>query len=184
MKLTDLTNIDPNFVYLQLDETLNTTALTTWSTDEKGDKVGLLTVDDKKFRIRLEKGQIELSDTNVTFLHVSFQVWSNENNEWTDDPTYNNKSAMKVLGAIVNAINEALNHTVYDAIVFGASNQIEKRMRIYNWVVSRFSKQFGGCLDNFKTKSGNVYSVVCSKSFSREFTTPEMIEKIDQIINK
>ena len=169
MKLVDIFPIDLYEVFqtkIQPDS---------WHTDELGDRIGTITIDNELFQIVLETGQYK----DFNFINIAFRVWSNEHSRWSEDATLTKQNAAKIIGAIVNATCEELHNHTYDALIFAASDHADKRMRIYNWIASRYTKEFGNIRQNIPYKDGKLVTVVCTKEFCDNESIDDVIKELE-----
>lgn len=178
MKLTEITIEEP--FTINLTEVLNTEVHPTWITNDEGNKIGTFELHEKKYQIRLE--HLPLEEFRV--FHISFFVWDNPINDWSTEVTLNNKQSASIIGAIFYAIKEEMNNQIFDGFVFGTNNNIDKRMRIYNYLVNRYIKHFGHFIENLKGPSNSVFSIVCTKSVSQNFTKEEIMDIAYPYLNK
>ena len=67
-----------------------------------------------------------------------------------------------MLGTIINGVFEKLNEFHYDAIVFAATNNVEKRMSFYNKLADRFKKHFAKVVEDVETNKGKFTVLIAS----------------------
>ena len=127
--------------------------------------VGQLNVDGELFNILFEPGRYRFDQGQYMFINVAFEKIVN--GESTRELQFNSRKASSIVGAIVNALIDKLKDFQHDAIIFGASDNIEKRMRIYNTIANRFAKTFRFVIRDVKTNDG-IITILISKSVSQE----------------
>jgi hypothetical protein len=152
--LNDLFDVqgELNWSKLDLFEILNTEIPISWN--HKGrNLLGSFLVDESSYTIVLEPASFE----KYSFINIAF---------YKDDKDYelslNTKSPTKVLGAILNGIHSKLDEFHYDAIVFSAANNVEKRMAFYNRLADRFKKFFSKIIEDVKTKHGKCTILIAN----------------------
>lgn len=145
-----------------------------WKQDSDGDIIGDITIDDVKYQIYLQKSLFR----NLSFISISFSVWDDLNKTWSDKPTLTKSNASKIIGAITNAITTELNNHHYDALVFAATDLTDKRMRIYNWIASRYSKQFGCIRQNIQLQDGMLATIICTKQFCDNESVDDVMQEL------
>lgn len=152
--LTELFDIPGELNWSRLDvyEILDSKIKITWTqSTEKID--GKFEVDGVDYTIELESGTFK----QYNFINISFYRGDQEY-----ELDLNTKSPAKVLGAIINGVLEKLSEFHYDAIVFAAANNVEKRMSFYNKLASRFKKNFAQVIENVDTKNGKFTILMAS----------------------
>lgn len=148
---------------IQIDEVFNTKIpIEQWITDGSN-KIGFLTIDNQKFRIKLEARTYK----QYSFINIAFEIYSDELHDWTTDATLNNKSASKVIGAIINGVIPEVEKYESDALVFFAQDNVDKRMRIYNHIASLYMKKFGHIRENISLPNGNVCTILYTSKLSK-----------------
>lgn len=173
MKLTEL--IEPPF-RINLKEVFDTKIEPdSWTTDQEGNRIGLITIDGKQFQIMLQRGEYE----DLQYINIAFRVWSEIHNGWFEQVTFDNKQAAKIIGAIVHAVQDELQKLHYDALIFAASDNVDQRMRIYNWIATKYSKDFGCIKQNIKMKDGKLCTIICTKEFCNHQSIDDVVEEIN-----
>jgi 5'(3')-deoxyribonucleotidase len=142
---------------VQLNEVFDTKIADIDWKQEGSNYVGILKINDDQFKINFEPGTFE----KYNFINISFQIL--KDGEWSIDATLDNKSASKVIGGIVNGIQDKIRDFNFDALVFFAVSHNEKRMNIYNWVARRYLKKLGSIRENVKMKDGQYCTIVFNK---------------------
>lgn len=97
--------------------------------------VGTGVIDGETFEIHIEPGSYPFNGKTYRFINVAFKKIVN--GKPVEDLQFNSSNGSKILGAIANAVQEQLNNFDTDAIVFVATDNVEKRMRIYNAIIRR-----------------------------------------------
>lgn len=157
---------------IQIDEVFNTKIpIDQWETDG-ATKIGILTINDQQFRILLELRTYK----QFTFINVAFERFDSTLQQWTTDATFDNKSASKIIGAIMNGAIPELKKYECDAVIFFARDNIDKRMRIYNSIARLYMKDFGNIRENVVLPNGNVCTIVFSSNIKSK-------EDVDAIID-
>ena len=85
------------------------------------------------------------------------------------------------MGAIMNALRDRINHQKYSAIVFAATDNVEKRMKIYNSMAWRLLKFFAndyGLIENQEFDGGKMSILV------RKDQDENAVKKIKGLIKK
>jgi len=164
----------------ELAETLNTKLPTTWTTDAKGNKIGTFVSGEDQYRIHLQRLPIE--DFNV--IQIGFDKWDVINNNWSITATLSNKQAIIVISAIFHAISDEVYKHNFDALVFGAVEDVKQRMGIYNRIAYRYVKFLGNTIENLPGPNGSLWTIVCTPAVSRNFTKDEIMELAYPLLNK
>lgn len=172
--------MNDDLLMFDLYEMLNTVVpVDKWETVD-GNKIGYLTIHGKQFKILLTKH----SYIDNNFINIGFEIWDEQSQQWSSEVTLTNKHALPIISAIINAIDTELNNHSYEALIFGATDNQDQRMRIYNWIMRKYSKRFGYNIENLKTKNGNYFTVVCSKSFTQHHSINDVMEIIEPLLHK
>lgn len=126
-----------------------------WERDGE-DLVGTLTVNDETYQIKLEPLTYTTPGLHKTALNVTFAKLIN--GVPSENLTFDNKSASKVLGAVINGVFDVLPNMKYDALVFAATDNVDKRMRIHNKAADRVMRKFPkfGVIKNVKFDHGEA----------------------------
>jgi hypothetical protein len=155
-----------------LHEVLNTT-LDDEAWEQKGDKeVGTGVLEGETYKIYLEPGTYPAQDQVYRFINVAFQKIVN--GEPTEELQWNSKNASKVVGAISNALLKRVQLYDYDAVIFIASDNVDKRMSIYNKIAERkwTDKGLGKTLENVPLGDGRMATLLLSKALAKEKLEP------------
>lgn len=140
-------------------------SVTNWKQNDN-ESIGSITIDDEKYQITLERLEYTLNN-KIPFLNVSFQAFDKDGNP-IEELTSNNKvSPFKVIGAITNAILDAVNKTKYQIIVFIAQDNIESRMGIYNRIAnSNLTRPFTAWRNNIPLGNGAKATIMFNGKLS------------------
>lgn len=130
-----------------------------------GTLVGQLDVDGENFEILLEPGSYRLNSEQYSYINVAFEKVVNGVS--TRELQFNSKNASSIVGAIANALKDKLEEFQYDAVVLGAADNIEKRMRIYDTIANRFAKMFRFIIRDVETNNG-VITILIGKDVSKD----------------
>lgn len=159
MKLNELFDVDDELNWSRLDlfEILNSKVPITWKLN--GQKLdGEFEVDGSTYVIELEPGTYEkYSLINVAFYKIG------KDGKASYELSLDTKNPAKVLGAIVNGVQSKIDEFHYDALLFAASNNVDKRMKFYNGLANRFKKQFAIVMTDVKTKNG-LFTILISST--------------------
>ena len=154
MYLSDLFDVpgELNWSRLDLYEILNTKTKIEWS-QTANKAIGKFEIDSVDYTIELESGTYR----QYNFINISFYRGNEEYELGLDT-----RSPAKVLGAIINGVLEKLQEFNYDAIVFAAANNIERRMSFYNRLADRFKKNFAQVVRNVNGANGKFTVLIAS----------------------
>lgn len=160
MKLHDLFD----FV-ISLNEVLDTKIEPkSWENGPNDSLIGKILVDDKTFLIKLEPLTYSFNEKEYLGINVAFTLF--KDNKEIEILTYDNRSGSKIIGAIINALETKVNEYNWDFLLFIATNNIEKRMKIYNKIASWKLKGVGGDVITDITINGNNKATVIVKDKS------------------
>lgn len=136
-------------------------------------EIGVLYVGTDEYRILFEKFEYDVNGALKNGLNIAFEKWIN--GEYSQKLALDNSSASKILGAIYNACLDKLKKTNYDAIIFVAVDNTEKRMNIYNAMARRLIKILPdhGYVPDIKIPNG-VLTIV----FDGDKWTPEEMNEL------
>lgn len=174
MKLRDLAKeLNPDGYVIDLYEVFDTTREINWY-EENGRKCGEFEVNGRQFRVLLETISYQ---NKYNCINIAFQILDTDG-EWTTSPTYDNKSASIVMGVVVNAISRKVRDFEYDALVFFANDNVDKRMRIYNSIARWKMKDLGKIIENIPLPDGRLCTVVISPKIENTDQFVQFLEKI------
>ena len=157
---------------LRIDEVMDTRIpVDRWYQDGSS-LVGDINIDNEDYQIIIDSIHYPIDGSIKTAINVAFNKVIN--GKVVHTLTYDTKSSSKVFGAILNAVMDKINQYHYDAVVFGATNDIEKRMKLYNHIARWLSKQYGQMIPNIKIGNG-LMTIVC------KYKTPD--DEIELIKN-
>ncbi len=159
MKLQELFDVPGELNWSRLDvfEMFATEIPIKWSKTLPGLE-GAFSIEDNDYIIKIEPGTFQnFSFANIAFCRVDDT--GEEEYELTNDT----KNPAKVLGAIINGVNKKINEFELDAIVFAASNNVEKRMKFYNKLANKFVKNFGRIITDVPADNGKFTILISSK---------------------
>ena len=159
MKLNELFDVpgELNWTRLDISEMFKTEIPISWKQSAAGLE-GAFSIEDNDYIIKIEPGTFQnFSFANIAFCRVDDT--GEEEYELTNDT----KNPAKVLGAIINGVNKKINEFELDAIVFAASNNVEKRMKFYNKLANRFVKNFGRIITDVPAANGKFTILISSK---------------------
>jgi hypothetical protein len=143
---------------IPLNEIFNSTVLLTWK-NEDDQMTASFAVDEKQYQCFISAGLFTFQETDLHFLNVSFSRIGNDGDQ-IFDITLDTKNSIKVLGAVINGISEKVKELKTDAILLGAIDNIEQRMRIYRWVARQFAMTFGVFLEKVKVPNGELAMLI------------------------
>jgi hypothetical protein len=130
-------------------------------------QVGTAQLGDETFRIILEPLTYPLEGITYRAINVAFQKLvdgrPSEDLQWTS------RNASKVVGAITNALLERVALFDFDAVIFIAADNIEKRMTVYNQVARRrwVREGLGTSVENIDLGDGRKATILLSKELAR-----------------
>lgn len=145
---------------IDIREMFEATAPINWSID--GDvQVGEFVLGGFIFHILLQPGFFTLPDNShtYTFLNIAFSrvVDGKDSFELTGGGPFTSK----VLGIVRNGILQKVDlMNDYDAAIFVARDNQEKRMSIYNKLAQVWMKDFGSIIKNIQTATGPVITII------------------------
>lgn len=138
MKLAEIVNT-------VIDERFDTEEPVTWTHNASDETyVGKMLMNANEFSLRL--GKIEYKMAGKTYIAYNVGFAKIEDGEPIDVVTNaSGHAAVKILGAIVNGIMGGIssNNIEYDALIFMALDDVDKRMRIYNAAAAKCVKVIG-----------------------------------------
>jgi hypothetical protein len=147
-----------------------------WQTVDNRD-IGTLIIQDEIFEIYLEPGEFGI----FSYINIAFSKMIN--GKPSDELVLTSKSGSKIMGAIINSLDERLNHYEPDAVIFTAVDNVEKRMSLYNRCI-RFFKfiNYKDIIRNIKIKNGMVTVVIISDRLNKK--KQELLSQIDNLVNQ
>lgn len=152
-----------------LNEIFDSVVAIKWS-KRSSTVVGDFSVDGLDFRILLEPATFTFNDTVYDFINVSFVRKDGEIE--TTDLLGQTKTSAKIYGAILNGVKSQLKKYTYDALVFIATDNVEKRMSLYDSLVNRFMKdKLTNVIRDIPLNDGHK----CIVAFSTEMKNPRLI---------
>lgn len=147
-----------------------------WRSNDPGQLLGDITIDDKQYVVILEMIAYNINNVNKTAVNIAFDRIIG--NKRVTDLT-NDTFSPKIMGAIFNAALDKINEYHFDAIVFMAINNVDKRMSFYNRIAHWLSKQYGAMIPDLPLPNGGKLTIVCNAHVSEE-----EVEQIKQLVNK
>lgn len=129
--------------------------------------VGTLIIDSDSYEIYLEPITYTVDDKTFDVINVAFAKIVN--GKASRKLTLNNKSSSKILGAIINALYDKIKQFKYDAIVFIARDNVEKRMTLYNRIARNKGGNFLISKENIPIINGGVATVLYDKDFPDKY---------------
>jgi len=171
MKLQELVSSDGYVV--DLYEVFNATREVNWYHDQ-GAYCGDFEVNNAQYRVLFEPFVYQ---NKFNCLNVAFQI--KNKNEWSTKPTYDNKSASVVMGVVVNALYEKKDYFDYDALIFVATDNTDKRMRIYNSIARWKLKDLGTIIENIPLGLGKIGTVIVSDNIKNTDDFKEWLTTIE-----
>lgn len=160
MKLHDLFD----FV-ISLNEVLDTKIdPKSWDHGLNNSLIGNILIDDKTFLIKLEPLTYNFNEKAYLGINVAFSLF--KDGKEIETLTYDNKSGSKIIGAIINALETKVNEYDWDFLLFIASNDIEKRMKIYNKIANWKLKGVSGDIITDIVINGNSKATIIIKDKS------------------
>lgn len=125
---------------------------------------GTLNFKGDEFTIVLDPKTYTLNEHVYSWINVAFNKIVDDLS--SEELTYSNKSGSAVIGAIFHAVQDKLEELDFDAIVFRAVDNIERRMRIYNASQLHMFKNFRSRLENVKFGDGSVGTILFDDKLS------------------
>lgn len=138
---------------LILNEIYDTKApVKAWVKDRLGNLEGEFSIGDKTFLIALEPFVYEFEQKKYKCINVSFSLMIN--GKESQQLTLTNRQSSKVLGAFLNNIRDKIPEFDCDAITFMAEDNVDQRMRIYNYFARHFGQGFTERIENIENGLG------------------------------
>ncbi len=147
----------------KLNEVFNTKVDISWRTLENKD-IGTFELLNNTYRILIEAGTFK----EFNFLNIAFEIFDEKTNNFSRTLTLDNQAASKVLGAVRNGVVARIPIYDFDAVIFFANDNQDKRMKIYNAMASEFIKKFGYIKDNYKLSDGRIITMIMKKDFAKQ----------------
>lgn len=141
--------------------------------------IGKFDIEGHTYGIFFEYGDID----NFTYVNVGFNAYDKNGREdrtlqhWKSNP-------YKVLGGVIKGFDEKIDDILktQDVVVFGVvdkNEELEKRMKVYSYMVRRYAKQFGVIDQNVKGKNGRLQVL-----YNTNRINENQRNKIESIIKK
>lgn len=108
-----------------------------WRT-EGAKRICELNINGEEYQIQLQFVYVH----NLTCVNASF-LCKDEEGKWVTQLTSKHSSPSTIMGSVSDAIFKELSKYDVDAVSFIAVDNIDKRLRIYNWIVDKHLKDFG-----------------------------------------
>jgi len=129
-----------------------------WKQISPNEVYGYFDVDESSYRIFIQAGTYSFEGRTYSFLNCGFAVMKGEDPDMSLQGGTKNPS--KVLGAVYNGIRQKVEEFDADALVFTATDNVERRMPLYGFLVSRFNKSgFPRWSENIKTRNGAAHAL-------------------------
>lgn len=130
-------------------------------------QVGTTLLGDETFKIVLEPISYPLDGITYRAINVAFQKLID--GQPSEDLQWTSRNASQVVGAITNALLERVALFDFDAVIFVAADNVEKRMKIYNQVARRkwVQQGLGTSLESIDLGDGRKATVLLSKELAR-----------------
>lgn len=139
---------------------------------------GTFNVDDSTYVIEIQPDDYEINGKKYNYINAAFHKIG-PNNEPHYELQLNTKRPGLVIGCIFNGIFDKIKEYHYDALMFAATEDIQKRMKFYNKVASLFSKNFKIICHDIKTKNG-----MCTIMIGYHVLNSDVSEFIEHIKEK
>jgi hypothetical protein len=166
---------------LNLNEVLETRVKPESWTRRDGSDIGKIIIDGEEFEIFLDPHTYTLEGDEHNFINVGFRKVVN--GKASEELALTSKNTSRIIGAIAHAIIDKVSEYDTDAIVFAASDHVEKRMSIYNRVVNRLWMREWVDKEVIKdVPSGGAGKLTVIAHKDR--VSPEAIEKIKKLVSK
>lgn len=124
-----------------MNEIFNSSVPLTWE-ETQTEACAKFTIKDKQYVLRITPHLYEFHEKTYTFLNVAFSRILENGNE-TMDLTLDRSDASLVLGAVINGAAAKIKYYQADALLLVATNNTERRMKIYMWIARQFHGTFG-----------------------------------------
>lgn len=139
--------------------------------------IGLITIDDCQYRIRLEPFTFPVNNKLRNAVNVAFtKIINGKEEQYTTNDS--GTTASKIIGAIMNGMKSKLDEYNFEAVTFAATNSVDQRMRIYGFIAARYGKQFGVTIPNIKIPNGLMTIITTSH------LTDDEIEEVKKAVSK
>ena len=129
--------------------------------------IGTLNVNNETFEIEFEPKKYSINNKQFTFINIAFSKLIDGHS--SQALQNNSTSPSMIIGAITNAIIKKLDEFNYDAVIFVAIDNIDKRMRIYNAVAKKFAQKFSWYKTHVKIPNGELTILATSSIKYEEF---------------
>lgn len=129
-------------------------------------QVGTGKLGDEVFKIYLEPRTYIVNGREYSFINVAFAKLVD--GKPTQELQWNAKNASQVVGAVQNALIERVKLYQFDALVFIAADNVEKRMLIYNKIARRKWSHLGTIIENIDLGDGRVLTACLSKELAAD----------------
>lgn len=153
---------------MKLNEIFSSTVNLTWKNESDSLSLAEFDIDDKHYECFIEAGTYKFEDKDLSFLNVGFSRIINSEKQF--DLTLDTQDSIKVLGAVINGISKKAEEYHADAIMLSAVDNVEKRMRIYQWIARKFSTKYGTWVKSIKVPNGEV-TLLISSSLAQSLVT-------------
>jgi hypothetical protein len=146
---------------MKLNETFDSTIKLNWKQESKDLTFAEFEVDNIQYECFIEAGTYEFEGHELSFLNTGFSRVSGSDKIF--DLTLETKDSIKVLGAVINGVSKKIEEYHADAVMLSAVDNVEKRMRIYQWIARKFSTKFGIWIKSITVPNGKVTLLISSK---------------------
>lgn len=124
-------------------------------------------VNEKMYVLKIMPHTYQFNETIYNFLNVSFSRVLENGNE-TIDLTLDSPDAPTVLGIVINGAASKIQQYRADAIMLAASNNVDKRMKLYTWIANHFHPVFGTMTPVFSLGNHSQAVALLSSTIPRE----------------
>lgn len=141
--------------FLVFDESFDSNVPIKWVKDDNDSTIGEFVINDNKYYLESQYATYDTGNGIVPFANIFFYT-VNEHGILDANLTGLNKGAATVFATVLSGVRHIVNSNSLIAIIFGATDNTEKRMKLYNLIASKMFKDFGSFMRDVKTTSGNI----------------------------
>lgn len=154
---------DNYFAKINLFEIMNTKVDLKWEISHENQTIfATFHVGEKQFKVFFESGFFKVDYVNIGFFQI---IDGKETTELTNNVS---SSASIIISGVFQAIQEFLKKYEVNALVFAALNNVDKRMKLYNRIISLYSSRFGIMISDIKTSTGAEVTVLISHKVPKD----------------
>lgn len=146
---------------MNLTEIFSSSVPLIWKQDSDNLVIAKFEIDEKYYECFIEAGTYTFDNKELSFLNVGFSRIIDGENKF--DVTLDTQNSIKVIGSVINGVSRKIKEFEADAIMLSADDNVEKRMKIYQYIARNFSTIFGTWIKSIKTPNGEVTLLISSE---------------------